>query len=42
MTSLDDSTVHLFRTAGGDQVAEAWFPDRDQAAVDAFRAAGAR
>jgi hypothetical protein len=34
-TSLDNSTVHLFRMAG-DQVAEAWFHNRDQAAVDTF------
>jgi ketosteroid isomerase-like protein len=43
---LDNATVHLFRMAGdemaGDQVAEVWFHNRDQAAVDAFWSAAAR
>jgi hypothetical protein len=38
---LDNSTVHLFRMAG-DRVAEVWFHNRDQAAVDAFWTAAAR
>lgn len=38
---LDNSTVHLFRMAG-DRVAEVWFHNRDQAAVDAFWSAAAR
>jgi len=38
---LDNSTVHLFRMAG-DRIGEAWFHNRDQAAVDAHWKAAAR
>ena len=38
---LDNATVHLCRRAG-DRGAEAWFHNRDQAAVDAFWKAAAR
>ncbi len=40
-TKLDNTTVHLFRMAG-ERVAEVWFHNRDQAAVDAFWSAAAR
>jgi ketosteroid isomerase-like protein len=38
---LDNSTVHLFRMAG-DRIGEAWFHNRDQAAVDAHWKAATR
>jgi ketosteroid isomerase-like protein len=33
---LDNPTVHLFRMTDDDRVAEIWFHNRDQAAVDAY------
>jgi uncharacterized protein len=38
---LDNATVHLFRMAD-DRVAEVWFHNRDQTAVDTFWTAAAR